>query len=141
MIDRGPVTSQHEQLNGRESEHQNNQRSSGERQAFAAAHGASAQSWEQLARVLDRANRPFGRATPAVREAVRRIVREMMAHGASRDDIRGALTRAVTKHQRLLGRAAGELDVSVSEALLADVLHCAAAGTELASNRADAWER
>ena len=84
-------------------------------------------AWEQLANEIDRANRPRGRATPAVRETVRRIVRLMTAEGASREEIREALVRAVMRRHRALDDVANTPDVAVSESLLADVLHCAAA--------------
>ena len=83
-------------------------------------------AWEQLANEIDRANRPRGRATPAVREVVRRIARLMMAEGASREEIREALVRAVMRRHRTLDDVAHTPDVAVSESLLADVLHCAA---------------
>lgn len=84
-------------------------------------------AWAQLANEIDRANRPRGRATPAVREIVRRIVRLMTAEGASREEIREALVRAVMRQHRALGDVVSAPEVAVSEALLADVLHCAAA--------------
>jgi hypothetical protein len=83
-------------------------------------------AWDQLASEIDRVNRPRGRATAAVREGVRRIVRLMLADGASRDEIRSALTRAVMGQHRSLDDVAPPPEVAVSEALLADVLHCAA---------------
>ncbi|MDB4881335.1 MAG: hypothetical protein JWL95_101 [Gemmatimonadetes bacterium] len=97
-------------------------------------HGA----WEQLAREIDRANRPLGRATAAVRELARRIAREMRAEGASRDEIRAALTRAVEKRHRALGDERAEIDISAHQALLADVLHCAVAEDLTPSARREA---
>jgi len=83
-------------------------------------------AWEQFASEVDRANRPRGRATPAVREVVRRIARLMTADGASREEIREALVRAVMRQHRALDDVASAPEVVVSESLLADVLHCAA---------------
>ena len=96
--------------------------------------------WGQLARELDRANRPGGRATTAVREVVRRIVRELRADGASSDEIRGALARAVRRYHKLLGETQGDHDMAVSESLLADVLHCAAMD-DASPGPDDLWHR
>jgi hypothetical protein len=90
------------------------------------ARNALGAAWDRLANEIDRANRPRGRATAAVREVVRRIVRLMQADGASRDEIRTALARAVMRQHRALGDVKPTPEVAVSEALLADVLHCAA---------------
>ena len=87
-------------------------------------------AWEQLAGEIDRANRPGGRATPAIRDVVRRIVRVMAADGASREEIREALVRAVMKQHRVLCDVASTPEMAVSEALLADVLHCAASAVQ-----------
>jgi hypothetical protein len=88
--------------------------------------GALHAAWEQLASEIDRANRPRGRATPVVREVVRRIVRLMAADGATREEIREALVRAVMRQHRTLHDVVSTLEIAVSESLLADVLHCAA---------------
>jgi hypothetical protein len=88
--------------------------------------GALRAAWEQFASEADRANRPRGRATPAVREVVRCIARLMTADGASREEIREALVRAVMRQHRALDDVASTQEVAVSESLLADVLHCAA---------------
>lgn len=82
--------------------------------------------WDQLASEIDRANRPRGRATSAVREVVRRIVRLMLGEGASREQIRDALVRAVMKQHRTSDDMITPPELAVREALLADVLNCAA---------------
>jgi hypothetical protein len=89
---------------------------------------ASPQAWEQLVRELGRVYRPSGRASEGVREGARRIAREMTAAGASRDDVRRALTRAVQEHpvRVLLEQQCSAAGRSHWEALLADVLQCAA---------------
>jgi hypothetical protein len=94
----------------------------------AAAPDALRAAWDQLGRELDRASRPQGRATPAIRGIVRRIVHQMMTVGASRDEIRDALTRAVSSRHRGNGSTADKARRFVSDALLADVLQCAAWG-------------
>ena len=50
----------------------------------------------------------------------------MTADGASREEIREALVRAVMRQHRALDDVASTPEVVVSESLLADVLHCAA---------------
>jgi hypothetical protein len=90
------------------------------------SHSALRAAWEQLASEIDRANRPRGRATPAVREVVRRIARLMAADGATREEIREALVRAVMRQHRLLHDVVRTPEIAVSESLLADVLHWAA---------------
>lgn len=87
----------------------------------------SVQAMEQLAWELGRVFRPSGRATHGVREGARRIAAEMMAAGATRDDVRRALTRAVHEHpiRLLLEQQSSAPDRSHWEALLADMLQCA----------------
>jgi hypothetical protein len=89
---------------------------------------ASLQAWDRFTRELGRAYRPSGRAPDTVRDSARRIATEMLAAGASHDDVRRALTRAVQEHPTrvLLEQQLTAQGRSHWEVLLADVLHCAA---------------
>lgn len=88
----------------------------------------STQAWAELNREFANVFRPVRRASDSVRTTARRVVREMIAGGASMDQIRHAFTRVLQYH-KLCGEATDASDsnfVMRSDDFVADVLQTAA---------------